>query len=283
MNAPRGIGGLAGVIIVFLILVVSSCGPYHDSQPDTPAGTEWTFVALGDTKNSGLFPIHIRHIAALDPSPEFMLHLGDLVFQYDLGAAWKDFNESTVPITRRFPLYPVPGNHDVGPLPSFGRIYAEETHITGTRYYSFRSHDALFIALSSEEPECADAICGAQLDWLKAQLADPGTGRIAVFVHRPLFPMGHYKGDGLKNKEELHALFVASGVCLVFSGHEHQFFFNERDGVAYVISGGGGAPIDHENGGDFYHYVRACVSRKGTTLQIIGLDGKEIERHEIAF
>ena len=286
MNKPRVMArqSVRIALIAAILFVAVGCGaPPSNPSPDTPPGTLWTFVALGDTKNSPLFPIHVRHIASLDPAPEFVLHLGDLVSQYDLDAAWKDFHDVARPLVRRFPLHPVPGNHDVGPLPTFGEIYGTETGVGGARYYSFTIHDALFIALSTEEPECVDAICGAQLEWLQARLAAPGTSRIVVFCHRPPFPQGHYLGAGLRNAEELHAMFVAAGVDLVFSGHEHQFFFRERDGVAYVISGGGGATIDHENGGDFYHYVRACVAEDAATLQVIGLDGKEMERHEIPF
>jgi predicted phosphodiesterase len=87
----------------------------------------------------------------------------------------------------------------------------------------------------------------------------------------------------VKNAEELHQLFVQSNVDVVFTGHEHQFLFHQRDGIAYVISGGGGAPLYHEGGGDFYHFVRACCEPEQIELQVITLDRSIVARYHIPF
>jgi hypothetical protein len=52
----------------------------------------------------------------------------------------------------------------------------------------------------------------------------------------------------------------------VFAGHIRAYDQTTRDGVIYVISGGGGAPLSRsEDQGGFYHYVRVSVN--GTDIQ----------------
>ena len=83
---------------------------------------------------------------------------------------------------------------------------------------------------------------------------------------------GH-RGDSLDRyprfRDTLHQLFVQQNVTCVFEGHEHLYNRQERDGVVYVITGGGGAPLyANELKGGFYHYLRVDVTATGYTVAV---------------
>jgi 3',5'-cyclic AMP phosphodiesterase CpdA len=264
--------------------LATSCNEHpRIAAPPTPPGTQWSFVALGDSKGSELFEHHVRNIENLEPTPDFMVHLGDTVAAPGNDLQWKDFERLIAPLKDEMKFYVAPGNHDITADEAKRRAFERRFDPGDQPFFAFDDHDMLGIVLSTEEPGCTDEICEPQLSWLKQQLDNADAPRIVVFMHRPMYPQGHYRGTGLKNADQLHQLFVGAGVGLVFAGHEHQFFCRERDGVAYIISGGGGAALDHENGGDFYHFDRVCVGPEVATLQVIGLQGEVLKSYEIPF
>jgi len=144
----------SGILIAVLILLIAGgCGrPLNPSLPDLPAGTEWSFIAIGDSKNSELFEQHVYNIEQLDSRPEFMVHLGDLVTQWYLDLEWKHLHSVLEPVRSLFHVYPVAGNHDVRSSEASRSIFRKEMGITGSLFYSFEVRGVRFIVLSTEEP-----------------------------------------------------------------------------------------------------------------------------------
>lgn len=119
---------------------------------------------------------------------------------------------------------------------------------------------------------------GRQLAWLETELGK-GFKHKFVFLHRPLFPTIFGTGYCLDRypveRDRLHQLFVKHGVALVMSGHQHLYNRSEKDGVLYVITGGGGAQL-HPFTGDssgFMHYIVAKKRNEGYVFSVFDFKG----------
>jgi hypothetical protein len=270
--------------IWFVVVFFLGCGSEGGTQfTACPAREGWSFAVIGDTQSHpDVFSKHVSHVNQQDPLPVALFHTGDKVNNGDSDLEWSIFHQVMSSLSPEVEFYPAPGNHDVGGTVE-RELYKEEFNIQGPLYSAREFRSVLFVVLSTEEPESATAIGGEQLLWLEETLSHSPTGRIAVFMHHPLFPQGHYQNEGLANAQEIHALFVRYGVDVVFAAHEHQFFLNERDGVSYVISGGGGGPLYHENGGDFYHFLLAYPGEGILCLEVVTLSGDIGRTYEIPF
>lgn len=156
-----------------------------------------------------------------------------------------------------------PGNHDI--LGSQTRIDLFTELFSGT-YHSFDRAGCHFIILCSEQPGLSGRIAGKQLQWLKSDLASHRSARLTfVVVHRPLFPVSVHRGESLDvrpaERDALHQLFVREGVDCVFHGHEHFFHREQRNGVDYIITGGGGGPLYAKpSRGGYHHYTLISVT-----------------------
>ena len=121
-----------------------------------------------------------------------------------------------------------------------------------------------------------------QFRWLQGVLANSGQKHKFVFLHHPLYTdpdKGHHSGDSLDkyplDRDRLETLFVKARVDAVFAGHEHFYQRKIVDGITYVITGGGGAPmyLKDEDGG-FYHFVRVVVDGDKVSAEVIDVNGK---------
>jgi predicted phosphodiesterase len=112
-------------------------------------------------------------------------------------------------------------------------------------YYTRRLGDAQLFFLDSTR------VTGRQTTWLEQQLEDStATWKIAV-LHHPPYTCGGHRGDS-KVQGRWVPLFESYDVQLVLAGHDHNYQrFATRDGVTYVVHGGGGARL---------YRPRACPS-----------------------
>ena len=126
------------------------------------------------------------------------------------------------------------GNHDY--LVDDGRY---ELGLLGMPrpYYTRRLGDAQLFLLDSNR------VNDRQTAWLENRLAaSSAIWRIAVF-HHPPYTCGGHSGDQYV-QERWVPLFERYGVQLVLSGHDHNYErFLARNGVTYVVHGGGGAGL----------------------------------------
>jgi len=271
------------VNLLSLLMFLAGCTeePLVD-PPQCPSDTTWNFVVIGDTRaNPEIYRMNIETINRLSPVPALFFHTGDMVTMPDSSMEWEIHEEITGMLKSDIQKFFVVGNHDLSDVPD----NMDLQHIVGRNqsfYYATRINNTLMILFNTET---SDFELTAETLWLEEQLlladADPDIDHIMIFMHHPVFPQGHHQGENLVNADELHQLFVEYGVELVFAGHEHQFFINEFDNVTYVITGGGGAPLHYENGGDFYHFVRVCCTDDHYRLQVISPEGRLLEEHDV--
>jgi 3',5'-cyclic AMP phosphodiesterase CpdA len=245
----------------------------------------FSFAVLGDNRAGdpacdAVYQKLIAHVA--ERRPDLVMNTGDQIDKPGNVGHWKRFFESSQAVTA--PYFLTVGNHDVHPeVAGSEETYKAQVDLPGNElYYSFVAWNALFIVLDSYRKGEDKKIAGEQFTWLEGVLAASKQKLRFVFVHHPLFPeqgKGKHHGNSLDrykdDRDRLHALFVKYGVTMVFAGHEHLYLRRTVDGIPYIITGGGGAPLyaDDLNGG-FYHYVRMTVDGGRVSGEVVDLNGK---------
>lgn len=238
--------------------------------------SSFQFALIGDSRDGD--NVYSKLIQAiLKRKPNFIIHLGDMISKPG-EKEWQHFFNLSNPIT--IPFFPVVGNHDVGTTLLGEEIYRRQFILQkGKTYYSFSIGDSLFLILDSEKGK--GRILNDQLEWLKDVLETSSSKFRFAFLHRPLFlpPDSFKKGRAMERypieRDQLHNLFVNYKVKAVFSGDDHRYDRTEKDGLLYIITGGGGAPLHpfKETGG-FFHYVWLRVEERRVIGEVVDLGGK---------
>lgn len=241
------------------------------------ASRTFTFAVLGDNRGDSFgnqYPIFYEILKAVNRRPPaFVFNTGDLINGYEgegeeiLRRQWEGYRKAVNSL--KMPIFNVPGNHDVFDSLSAGLWKKYQ----GAFYYSFDYGSARFIALDTESSR--NRLSEEQFKWLEKQLESAGNRHVFLFLHRPLFPVDGHVGNSLDaypaERDRLHRLFAgyAKNIKGVFKGHEHLYNFEERDGVPYYITGGGGAElyVPPELGG-FYHYLLVRVEPGKVTTSV---------------
>jgi len=217
-------------------------------------------------------------IAEVDP--QVLLLTGDMPLTGANPADWEDFQSETAGWRARHILQlPAIGNHEVRGNPQAGieNYLRNFPQIEGHRYYSalLGSIDVISLDMTSAgvstEPQAR--WFAAQLDHLPPQVqfllilyhspwvADPQT---RLLVHVPAPGALTLRGILESRLSRIHAKVV------VFHGHIHNYERFERNGVEYVVTGGGGAEpypllirgradLYRDTGFPVYHYLTLDV------------------------
>ena len=261
------------------------------------------FGVIGD---SGFGDDQTRELVRLMRSYDldFTLHTGDVVYNVheQSGAAeayavkyYKIFE----PLLSESQVFPVLGNHEYDRFaryegrPYFIRAFPALTDPSvpeaalGT-WYSFDRSGVQFIMLDTQ------AFFGMggrdeQTQWLEERLSDPSFRFSIPVFHIPPYTSGRHRNDGKVVQSDWIPLFVEAGVPIVFSGHDHNYERIERDGMTFIVSGGGSPVLYHETGlvegsQDFHrrmHFVLVEVFEDRINLTTIDRDGSELDRTTI--
>jgi 3',5'-cyclic AMP phosphodiesterase CpdA len=181
-----------------------------------------------------------------DTAVSKVLALGDL--QYQVGALsdfQNSYDKSWGPLKSK--TKPIPGNHEyetagaAGYYDYFGALAGDRTK----GYYSFDVGAWHFVALNSERDITAG---GAQMAWLKADLAAHPNKCVGAMFHKPRWSTGTH-GDHSSMGPFVQALYNA-GAELILSGHDHDYerFYplnpsgvrDDARGIVQIVSGQGG-------------------------------------------
>jgi predicted phosphodiesterase len=182
-------------------------------------------------------------------------------------------------------FFAVLGNHD----DPRQRDY-QPFNMGGERYYTFRPPaNPLAAAVSGVQVFALDStsLDRTQLVWLAEQLADSDARWKIVLLHHPLYTSGRYGVHARLMRWRLEHLFIAHGVDVVFSGHEHIYERSHpHGGVVYFISGGAGS-LRKEDGGrpgvmahsfnDDFHFMLVEVTRSALYFQAITRSGVTVD------
>ena len=279
------------VLLLALLFVLIGAGtPAVRATQDTLPPTKLRFVVYGDTRDG-----HNTHRRLVDlimaQRPQFVLQTGDLVAYGGDKALWRIYDDITKPLRETgVTIYPSRGNHDLG-----GPGYEQRVPVTvassGSKfYYSFDLGDCHFASVDCFEPNAPGT---PQYRWLESDLAaaQKTARHTFVFFHVAPYSIGDGHGSDVKLRKRICPLFAKYGVRAVFNGHEHIYYRTTRDGVPYIIAGGGGAPLygaDPRNGaikGDKWesvHHIVVCdVDGDKVTFRAIRENGSTLDTHTV--
>jgi len=203
-----------------------------------PAPDSFRFAILGDRTGeaqAGVYEQVWKEVAAENPA--FVLSVGDTIqgmSDATAEAEWRQFDR-IIESFRRYPLYLVPGNHDVWSADSerlFQQYAAHPVH------YSFDYGQAHFTVLDNSR---SDELAAEELAFLETDLkAHAGQPLKIIVSHRPSWLVD----VALRNpKFALHQLARRYGVQYVIAGHIHQMLHLELDGVTYVSMASSGGHL----------------------------------------
>ncbi|MGE4583545.1 MAG: metallophosphoesterase [Sphaerochaeta sp.] len=240
------------------------------------------YVVLGDNRDGyETFGAIIEQVNAIKPA--FVIDNGDLVFsgkpnQYRLFDQMVANMATTVCTTL--------GNHDIR-----GEGRSTYTQLYGPPYYAFDLGGNHYVFLDSSRGYAQKtAIPEEQYAWLERDLKKAQGKRITVISHiPPTDPRSGLKPNeieaytdkvekeggfverkleaysenesidhGFRDKTEAQRfenLMTRYGVQNVYLSHIHSYFDSSKDGVRYIISGGGGAELLTQN--SYYHFLIA--------------------------
>lgn len=182
----------------------------------------------------------------LEEAPDLVLASGDLVLHGSDDADWQQFFAVTAPLLAAVPYYPAVGNHDLGRAGDHARRFADHFALPpgpadrppGTAWYSFDVADVHVVMLDSNAYDDA-----RQRTWLEADLrAAAGARAILAVTHDGPYARGTHGGNPTAVRDFVPIL-ARHRVTLVISGHDHLYQRGRQDGVDYLVSGGGGAPL----------------------------------------
>jgi phosphodiesterase/alkaline phosphatase D-like protein len=248
-----------------------------------PAGPEpFRFAGIGDTRSN--FFIHKQLVDAIKKQkPAFVINTGDLVDDGTKPEDWPPFWKVVGPLVRNTYYYPAIGNHEKD-SPIYYKYFSLPNNGGAEKYYSFTYGNVFVACLDFEQ-----LYSGEQKSWLIKQLKATNADFKIVAVHVPF-----YSSSKREPNTGIRSIYVPVlkkyGVQLVLHGHDH---FYERsvdsNGIQYVVTGGGGAPLyDFEREVPEskvrvknYEYMIFDINGKQMDAKTIDVDGKVIDTFSI--
>ena len=244
------------------------------------AGAKLKLIGYGDTRftatsnvkdtNPRMRKFLVDQIA--EQAADALFETGDLPFIGSSSADWAIFRAETEPWRRQsLPVYPAIGNHEVTTDFNQGiRNYlAQFPRLKECRYYSALLGNVYLISI--DEFTAIDQ-GSRQRAWLVSQLEHlpPQVDFVFFEDHMPMVnDLQSEVAVGLPEPQEtdLRNLIQAESrrsraKFIVLSGHIHNYERFDRDGVSYIITGGGGAkpyPIFVRGREDLYRDTRFPV------------------------
>jgi hypothetical protein len=260
--------------------------------PPSPAKpVPFRFFLYGDTRTR--HDVHRRVISQVlkNDAPDFILHTGDLVENGDDSTLWPIFFDIEKNLLRQTVFYPSLGNHERNTR-YFGDFFQQDTP-----YYSFDWANAHFIVLNSDIANAAasqrerDKFWAEQTSWLADDLAthQKADYRFVIAHHPPITAVARRQGDN-PHMTALMPMFEKYRVSAAMFGHDHNYQHYLKNGIHYVISGGGGAPlydVDQPPAGitvkvaSIENFVIVSVNGKTASLKVVAIDGSTLDEFEI--
>lgn len=256
-----------------------------------PAGAEpFQFVLYGDVRTR--HDVHRRVIAKMIETgvPDLVLHSGDLVENGYDSSLWANFFDIERNLLRQTAFFPSLGNHERNSKDFYDYFQRE------TGYYSFNWGNAHFTVLNSDVDNVSpskiarDEFWARQTRWLEEDLAanQRSEYRFVVAHHPPYTAVQRRQGDN-PQMTALVPMFEKYHVTAGLFGHDHNYQHYLKNGIHYIVSGGGGAPLYDVNQPDpaitqkvasIENFLTVSVNGKVAKARAISIDGKVLDEFE---
>ncbi len=235
--------GLEGEVVYYKVVVAGVDTKLRSFR--LPKTRDLKFVIYGDMRNG--HQIHRRLVESMRAeAPHFATNTGDLVARGTDLADWQMFFDIQSDLLAEVPLYPAVGNHDTGTASSFGLRFRDWFSLWPMKsdvprfgnWYSFDVAGLRFVVLDSnlyQDPR--------QLRWFEETLRGSQNSRAVIVVtHNGPYSRGPHGGSTFA-KSHYVPLMKKHKVDFLFAGHDHLYQRGEDDGLRYIVTGGGGAPL----------------------------------------
>jgi predicted phosphodiesterase len=251
----------------------------------------YRFLVYGDTRTR--HEVHRKVVEAIlkDGVPEFAIQSGDLVENGEDNSLWPIYFDIEKNLLSQLAFFPVLGNHERNSRDFYEFFQAM------TPYYSFTWGNAHFMVINSDIASSAvnkparDEFWAEQTKWLEDELqASQNVEYRVVVAHHPPFSAVSNRQGSNPEMRALVPMFEKYHVSIAFFGHDHNYQRNLQNGINYVISGGGGAPLYDVDKPDpatsqkaisVENFVKVSVEGKVMKVQAKGLDGKILDEFEV--
>ena len=227
-------------------------------------GIPFSFLVISDTHNSNVGE-NLLKAAMKKEDVSFLIHVGDFVNGPGLWEHRFFLTDMAVGVKPPFPIFLVPGNHDIDYFPSAkkqsGQRMTPEVFesLYGARNFNFLFNGCLFIICEIDPRNPT-----GYLNYLREILSKKGLGKkyIFIFMHYPPERLVKYmERSALPNEEEFFSLIESYKVTTCFFGHYHGYRRGQIKGVNLIVLGGGGGRLKswQSEWGKFHHLLKINV------------------------
>lgn len=286
------------------------------TAPREDSGAPFRFLIYGDSRSDDTAHAAVARAMVAAPS-DFLVHTGDFVQSGASAAEWQTYFDIEAPLLRERCTFSCVGNHELvdgagaeyvryfGPaeVPVFlpkpassfagppiaipipieaGEAPLSLEQLSGT----YRWSNARFFLING----MVDYTTGPTRAWLERVLTDSDkeaglVWRIVVAHHGP-WSSGPHGDNAHLHEAHIPELLRAHKVDLVIAGHDHIYERGTADGLPYLVSGGGGAPVyrikkaaaTSRRYESVRHFIDASASAAAIQFVALRPDGSTIER-----
>src|SRR5262249_7957676 len=223
-------------------------------------------------------------------NPDFVVHTGDLTADGSDTSLWPIFFDIERELLRKVAFYPSLGNHE-----HHAPNYAE--YMKAKQYYSFdwgQVHctiiDSDIGSVGSTDSERL-TFWNEQTRWLEADLqaAQKADFRFVFAHHPPMTAVKVRQGDN-PHMTALEQMLRRYKVAAGFFGHDHNYQHYLKNGIHYVTTGGGGAPLYDvrippagitQQVASIENFVGVDVKGKVAHLKAVAINGKTLNEFDV--
>lgn len=224
--------------------------------------------------------------------PDLVVNTGDVVDRGGSASSWKVFDTENAWLRRMgVPYFPVLGNHEFlggSQAAALGNYFARFPYLDRKRWYSFEVGGVAFLMLDTNFGGLTAKENNDQLKWILKSLDDfetvPDIKLVAVVTHHPPFTNSKNELPDIKVMHTILPLLNGHPKTKLFlSGHSHTYERFRVGNLHYVVTGGGGAPLDEVEpatfpddlygGGELrgFHYCLMTLYKNQCTIEMFEL------------
>ena len=259
----------------------------------TPPGADepFRFVVYGDTRTRPDAHRAVVQQLLKHGVPDFVTFSGDSIADGSDPSLWPVFFDIEKDLLRQTAFFPALGNHERH-SPSWSEYFQQ-----AKPYYSFNWGSAHFAVLDSDlgnvspSKRVRESYWAEQTSWLEEDLAasQKADFRFLVAHHPPYTAVKSRQGDN-PHMTALVPMLEKYHVSAGLFGHDHNYQHYWKNGIHYIVSGGGGAPLYDVNVPpegitqkvmSIENFVAISVNGKVAKVEAIAVDGKTIDQFEI--
>jgi predicted MPP superfamily phosphohydrolase len=221
-------------------------------------------------------------ISLAKAQPGALILLGDMVYQASDAEHWTYFDQLMDPVRKaKIPTLALLGNHEYygNDADARGHLNKRFPRLSSTEYYDERFGKLALLLLNSNKDELSSQIWDGQLKWYQERLktfdGDSAVDGILVLLHHPPYTGSEVAQDDRELATDFLDGFSRSHKTLaMISGHAHGYEHVQKGKKHYIISAGGGGPLQPRNKTSL---SKASLSSALFNYLLIEQDDKRIE------